>query len=212
MGLFDGVGLTIKQKARLNQPLPDVLSIYDIAELWTENLDDRKLYLEAIHLGFMVDWNDWKYQLMAFPIRNEMILHGNQGYIDIFISCLDFCNWLISYDEDLPKDCLLSNWWKDKSFDETYVAAEGARSQPQKPVNGADNQKRRTRNQQRDEDFKKYLEKKNEDAGFDIHTLKKREIQKELETRNSNLWSFDFNGWCKYTELYTGKPGRKKPS
>ena len=205
MGLFNGVKLTIKQKARLHQSLPDILSIYDIAELWTENLDDRKLYLDAIHRGFMLDWNDWEYQLITTPSRDGMIMLGNQQYIDIFISYLDFLNWLISYNEDFPKDCLLAIWWKDKTFNEIRDPIEG--SQSGSPENEQGKQERRTKNQQRDEDFKLYIYGK--EMGFDIHKLKKIEIQKELEARNRCLWAFDFDGWCTYTQLYTGKPGRK---
>lgn len=201
MALFEGFQLTIKQKAQLNQPLPDVLSIYDIAELWSNDPDIQKLYLDRLETGFLLDWHDWEYKEMASPNREGMLFYGNQRYIDIFISYLQFRDWLISYDEELPKDCLLANWWKNKSFDQTNDSKGNSPSD--KP-----NKKRRTRNEQRDEDFEKYLQEKGTD--FDIHKLKKSEIQKELMAKNQSLWAFNFDGWCRHTKLYSGKQGRKK--
>lgn len=202
MALFDGVRLTIKQKAQLNQPLPDVLSIYDIAELWSDDPDLQKLYLNRLEIGFMVDWNDWEYKEMASPSREGMLLYENQKYLDIFISYVQFRDWLISYDEELPKDCLLANWWKNKSFDQANDPTESSQSE------SSVNKKRKLKHEQRDEDFKEYLKEKGTD--FDINKLKKSEIQEDLKSRNKNLWTFDFDGWCKYTKLYSGKRGRKR--
>jgi hypothetical protein len=62
-----------------------------------------------------------------------------------------------------------------------------------------------TKNQQRDEDYKSWLEETN----LDIDDMTKADIQAALIPRNRTLWTSGFNDWVKHTALYAGRRGRK---
>ncbi len=65
---------------------------------------------------------------------------------------------------------------------------------------------KKTKNEQRDDDFKQW---ENEEKP-DLESMTKDQVQGELIKRNPHLWCFGFDGWIKDTELYKGKAGRPK--
>ena len=67
-----------------------------------------------------------------------------------------------------------------------------------------------SKNQQRDEDYKIWLEEISTSSNSDIDVMTKADIQAALILRNRTLWTSGFNDWVKYTGLYAGKRGRKR--
>ncbi len=77
--------------------------------------------------------------------------------------------------------------------------------EPQTEAVGDAGTTKQTKNQQRDEDYKSWIE----ETSLSIDDMTKADIQAELIPRNRTLWVSDFDGWVKYTKLYAGTPGRK---
>jgi hypothetical protein len=65
---------------------------------------------------------------------------------------------------------------------------------------------KKTKNEQRDDDFKQW---ENEEKP-DLESMTKDQVEGELIKRDSYLWGFGFDGWIKYTKLYKGNAGRPK--
>lgn len=112
MSIFDYTSLTPKQAAKFDQPLPDVLSFYDIVELWTDDEEKRQVYLDLMWRAAIFDFGDrWKLVDSEQPTRSNMLEGSNGTYRDIFLSCLDFCKWVLDNEKELPSNCLLEKWW-----------------------------------------------------------------------------------------------------
>ena len=109
MGIFDNIYLTDKEKIKRNISLSDVLSIYDIAELWSDDKREKGIYMEAMYNGFKQ--TDLKGQECKKDNGGMVIISPYTIYQEIKVNKKDFKLWLESNKEVLPEDCLLINWW-----------------------------------------------------------------------------------------------------
>ncbi|MCK5662110.1 MAG: hypothetical protein KAI17_01420, partial [Thiotrichaceae bacterium] len=109
-GIYDSVRLTNKEKIERNIPLSDVMSIYNIAMLWSDDKRKRKIHMDAIYLAFYK--GELKGVQLERPPNCEARFYG--AFMDIEIHKNDFKSWLESNNEVLPNDCLLVHWWEDE--------------------------------------------------------------------------------------------------
>ena len=113
------------------------------------------------------------------------------GYLQFYVHRDKFREWLVSSNQwPLADDCLLAKWFESEPQAEAVVDAITTKKK---------------KNQQRDEDFKSWIE----ETSTNIDDMTKADIQAELIPRNRTLWTSGFDDWVKSTRLYAGTPGRK---
>ena len=108
-GVYDGVSLTNKEKIERNISLPDVLNIYDIAQLHCSDERERKIFMDVIYLAF--HYGKLEGVQNERPSNCEARFYGVFMNVDIYKS--DFKSWFYSNDIALPKESLLLNWWAE---------------------------------------------------------------------------------------------------
>jgi len=108
MGILDGVYLTHKEKIERNIPLPDILNIYEIAQLWSNDKREQNIYMEAIYKAF--GRGDLKGMQREKDNDEMVIISPYMLYYDVEINKDDFKAWLDSENELLKTNCLLSGW------------------------------------------------------------------------------------------------------
>lgn len=110
MGIFDGVSLTNKEKAERGLSLPEKMSIYDIAHLWSDDKRDIEIYMEAMHSAFKNGLLAGEEYIEDPYWDNLPTINPYQLYIDVEVNRSDFNSWLTENGEVLPEDCLLTSW------------------------------------------------------------------------------------------------------
>jgi hypothetical protein len=156
--------------------LPKQNDIYDCGS-------PRTTREQSVYNQFMEIW----------PILESSLKYGSLKKLDK--GCVGLWN------DVSPKDFI--HWAKLKGYllpDELKAIGTGTQAEVDDDVDV-----KQTKNQQRDEDFKRWIEEINPD----IDDMTKADIQAALIPRNRTLWTSGFNDWVKYTALYAGRRGRK---
>jgi hypothetical protein len=84
------------------------------------------------------------------------------------------------------------------------------KSEPKNETVAEGDPKRPSKNHDRDEDCKKWLDERNEsDNAPELYNMTKKEIQDFLIQRDRNLWISGFNDWWKKQTLITVRHGRR---
>lgn len=134
MGIFDGIPLTNQELIEEGLPLPNELSLYDIAIFWSDDKKRQDRLMEAMYKAFNTGKLRCKKDDEA-AYFNEGVISPYSDYEELVTSTDKFLRWLESEGEPKPTGCLLAKWLQDNELPtDSTKAASKSKSEPRELI------------------------------------------------------------------------------